>query len=341
MSIKTKSMLASLLQRTGVTAWKLGRYSHKDYAVLMYHRILPKMERAQWVQPGMVVEPDTLDLHIRYLRKEFEIVPLSDLAMLNEGSPETRSKRRLCVLTFDDGWYDFYRHAFPILKMHNAPATVFLPTDFVGTDRWFWTDRVGRLLEWVPHAGSTVNDGSASRDPLVSQILKMRGPYEARLESVMALLKPCRIDQIEDIVSELAGIVGKEPELMDRAFVSWEEVREMSGSGLVSFGSHTAVHPILTTLSEHEARNELKKSRDCLFSQRVADPAFVPFCYPNGNFSETVAEMVRDAGYHLAVTTRQGWNQPGDNPYTLRRIAIHQDMTSTEAMFGARIVNLL
>ena len=126
-----------------------------------------------------------------------------------------------------------------------------------------------------------------------------------------------------------------------RAFLSWEEVREMYGSGLISFGSHTAGHPILTTLTAEESRHELKNSLDCLLKNKVVDTAFIPFCYPNGNYSETLSEMVRDAGYHLAVTTQRGWNHPGVNAYTLRRIAIHQDMTSTAAMLESRLVNLI
>ncbi|MCI0564603.1 MAG: hypothetical protein MN733_39550, partial [Nitrososphaera sp.] len=63
--------------------------------------------------------------------------------------------------------------------------------------------------------------------------------------------------------------------------------------------------------------------------------------YPNGNFTDRLSEMVRETGYHLAVTTQYGWNRLGGNAYTLLRIAIHQDIASTEAMFGSRVVNIL
>lgn len=340
-SIKAKSALASLLQLAGINLWKLGQYSNHEFAIIMYHRIIPTKELNCFVQAGMVVHPDTLDLHIRYLRKYFEIIPLSDLASLRKIHVQELRKRRFCVLTFDDGWCDFYEYAYPILKTHDASATVFLPTDFIGTDRWFWTDRVGFLLGRIAESWNTVKAAPVFQDPLLSQILHMSGTHETRLERAISLLKPYQIERIEQILSELTTVVGEDSTPVGRAFLSWEEVREMFGSGLISFGSHTASHPILTTLTDEEARDELKKSRDVLISQKVVDPTFIPFSYPNGNFSDRLSEMVRNAGYNLAVTTQYGWNHKGANSYTLRRIAIHQDMASTEAMFGSRIVNLL
>ena len=77
-------------------------------------------------------------------------------------------------------------------------------------------------------------------------------------------------------------------------------------------------------------------SRERLISEKVADPAFIAFSYPNGSYTEEIAGMARDVGYHLAVTTQGGWNGPDTDPFELRRIAAHQDMTCTNAMLGAR-----
>lgn len=45
--------------------------------------------------------------------------------------------RETVILTFDDGYADFYTHAAPILLKHKLRATVFLPTAYVGrTNAW-------------------------------------------------------------------------------------------------------------------------------------------------------------------------------------------------------------
>jgi peptidoglycan/xylan/chitin deacetylase (PgdA/CDA1 family) len=339
-SIKIKSALASLLHLAGVNSWKLGRYSRDDIAILMYHRVVPIGEMGPAVQAGMVVEPDTLDLHLRYLRNHFEIIRLSDLSSFRDDAFDL-PKKPLCVLTFDDGWYDFREYAYPILKMYEVPATVFLPTDFIGTDRWFWTDRVGYLLDRVAQSRDDANCASLSADHLLGELVGVSGTQEMRLERAIALLKPHKIEKIEQILSELSSALGEGSTPAGRAFLSWEEVREMSDSGIVSFGSHTAGHALLTTLTEAQARHELRKSMDVLIAHKAAVASFVSFSYPNGSFSERLSEMVREAGYHVAVTTQDGWYRQGGNLYTVKRIAVHQDMASTEAMFASRIANLL
>jgi len=340
-SVKAKSILAYFFHGLGVYSWKLGRYSRDDIAVLMYHRVIPKKEMGPAVQAGMIVEPDTLDLHLRYLRNHFEIIPLSDLNRHRRSRTQDLQKRPLCVLTFDDGWRDFYDYAYPILKMHGAPATVFLPTDFIGTDRWFWTDRVGFLLDRIAKFGDLEKRALPFNDPLLRELVSILGTRETRLERAIAILKSYRIEKIEQVLSEFYIALGENPTPARRAFMSWEEVREISGSGLVSFGSHTAGHRLLTTLTDEEAQHELRKSLNVLIAHKVANKNFISFSYPNGNFSERLSEMVREAGYNLAVTTQYGWHHQGANPYTVKRISVHQDMASTEAMFVSRIVNLL
>ena len=53
------------------------------------------------------------------------------------------------ALTFDDGYHDFLLHAAPILKRHDLPATVFVPTGHLGENAaWDSYDKSKRLLDW-------------------------------------------------------------------------------------------------------------------------------------------------------------------------------------------------
>jgi peptidoglycan/xylan/chitin deacetylase (PgdA/CDA1 family) len=76
------------------------------------------------------VSPQVFAAHIRQLREEgFRGVSLGEaLDALKSGT----SDEKLIVITFDDGYRDFYEAAFPVLSENRFTATVFLMTSFVG-----------------------------------------------------------------------------------------------------------------------------------------------------------------------------------------------------------------
>ena len=74
--------------------------------------------------------------------------------------------------------------------------------------------------------------------------------------------------------------------------------------------------------------------------EQAVDPSFISFCYPNGNYNNKIVRMARNAGYNLAVTAKKGWKHGEGDPFTLKRIGIYQDMTSTDAMFGCRVAGI-
>jgi peptidoglycan/xylan/chitin deacetylase (PgdA/CDA1 family) len=339
-SIAIKSSLAFFLDFSGMISWKISRFSKENFIILMYHRILPSHDDHRETQPGMYVQPDTFQNHLQFLKKNFNIVPLQVLLLKDKGNLAHSNNKPLCVLTFDDGWYDFYKYAYPILKENNIPATVFLPTNFMGTNRLFWTDRLAFLLTQRESNERSPSKAPSPSNALISGLDTMQGNYEAKLEKSIEMLKSLRDKEIEEVLSELSSKWNVDPTPQNRAFLSWEEVKEMHHSGLITFGSHTASHKILTTLTDNEIQEELIKSRDKLISENIVDTSFIPFCYPNGNFNDKIARMVKEAGYTVAVTTKNGWNNAESDPFTLHRIGIHQDMTSTKAMFGCRIAGI-
>jgi hypothetical protein len=50
--------------------------------------------------------------------------------------------------------------------------------------------------------------------------------------------------------------------------------------------------------------------------------------------------MVKEAGYATAVITQRGWNSLTQDSYRLRRIGIHQDVASSEAMMAYRVADI-
>ena len=336
-SVSAKSVLAKLLGSFGIPEKTIRNRSGREYVILMYHRVLPSDRANPRVQPGMYVDPETFEMHIRYLKQYFQVVSFSEKFSTAQTAKNYQSILPACILTFDDGWRDFYEFAYPVLKKNQVPATVFLPTGYVGTNDWFWTDR----LAWLLTNAITPARPEKPGNPLLERIAGIQGAFEGRLEAAIQMLKNRNDQEIEEVIAALKDRVDIGTTPNQRVFLNWEEVREMRGSGLVSFGSHTHNHRILVHLKEEEVREELVRSKETLIQEGAVDFSFIPFCYPNGNTNQRIACMVRDAGYHAAVSIGKGWNDADASPFELKRVAIHQDMTASREMFGCRVVDLL
>ena len=339
-SILGKRALSSVLHSSGFLAKRLKDAAGGGLLILMYHRVIDGVVARGLGQDGMYVAPGTFENHLQFVKRHFLVVSLAEGVNLLEQrrGKNDPGERPLCAITFDDGWRDVYENAYPLLRSHGMAATVFLPTGFIGTRNWLWTDRLARHLNaWNPgkeKRGVRTSVGSFLRKQGVTGVAD-----DMELHGIIGAMKWLRQEEIDRILHAMSEEGGADSASEERVFLTWEEVGEMYQSGLVRFGSHTESHRILTTLSDDEVALELLRSKERLVAAGVVDPDFIPFAYPNGNYTDRIAAMVREAGYRLAVTTEKGWNRvkPVPDSYRLKRIGVHQDIASTDAMFGCRL----
>src|SRR6267143_1321355 len=140
------------------------------------------------------------------------------------------------------------------------PATVFLPTTFVGTAKWFWPEQVAwlcrhRICHSEDERRRVVGILKKKHTWLISVEASMRaGDTEGIIEGCKALQQ----DQIDTFVAEWAAHLGVVLP-GDRQVINWGEAQEMSAAG-ISFGSHSATHRIMTRLNATELAQEISGS---------------------------------------------------------------------------------
>lgn len=104
---------------------------------------------------------------------------------------------------------------------------------------------------------------------------------------------------------------------------TWDELREMQRSGLISVQSHTRTHPPdLRKLSDARLRKELLESKQ-IIERQMGKPVFA-FAYTEGNYDARVVRMVAEAGYKMAIG--EDWGSAGASPGLLEvhRYSIHK-----------------
>ena len=316
----------------------MGWIRHRGRVVILtYHRVVPDhMVRDEHIQPGMYVRGQSFEAHLTYLQKRFNIISLDELLGLWQTN-RLKSDRSYCVITFDDGWKDNYQFAFPVLMKYRIPATIFLATEFIGTDRRFWPDQMMLLLE----KGGQHTTGEADRKAVSTILAETIGVTLSatdgifrRVESgdpinsdaIIEFCKEVEVDRIHQIIDRLSQALHMDLPTY-RVLLNWDEVREMAGKGM-TFGSHSSSHRIMTQIPLSDVKKELIDSRKTMLEQGIKP---VPvFCYPNGNFDRDIQELVRESGYLAAVGCEVGLE--GDRPsdlFALKRVSLHEDSSAS------------
>ena len=82
------------------------------------------------------VTPSAFKAQMEFLyRNNYSVIKLEEFISCLTQKREI--PRKSVVITFDDGYKNNYTNAFPVLKRYNFPATIFLATDYIGTNEVF------------------------------------------------------------------------------------------------------------------------------------------------------------------------------------------------------------
>ena len=243
--------------------------------VLLYHRVAADGPRSL---ADYFVDPSLFEEQMRFLRRHgFHTVTSADL---EQHRREQRPMHgRPVLITFDDGYRDFYQVAWPILRRFGFTAEVFLPTDFVGgTADWDSAHGVpADLMNWdeirrahaegarfgshlASHTAATrmdsetlLREGVRSRAILERRlgcdVRSVAPPYGACDERVVRVLQSCGFTQIFTTSPELVTTDRWTP-TVPRIAISRQHTIEMFAArlGAAAFDPGAADAPLVTVV---------------------------------------------------------------------------------------------
>jgi len=306
-----KGSVLNLLNGAG--AFAPFRWASRGQAlILTYHRFSEREGEAP-------ISARAFAEQVKYLAAHYTLVPLSRLA---ECLRKREAPPRLAAITIDDGYRDAYEIAFPILRQHRAPATVFVVTEFVEGMIWLWTDKPRYLTALAAPQAFEVKIGGRKL------ILKLTGEdsrataADAVNDALKRLPEEARDAAIERLALDLGVMLPERPPA-EYGAINWRQAREMADDGM-EIGSHTLTHPILKGLRDERLREEVSRSRDRI--ENAIRRKVETFCYPNGDYDLRAQCEVARAGYQFAVTTEVGLNSRRSDPLALRRIHGEYDL---------------
>jgi peptidoglycan/xylan/chitin deacetylase (PgdA/CDA1 family) len=284
--------------------FRLFRWVNRNRLIILtYHSVLPSTSRIDAAEARNVVNEEMFAWQMRYLAKHFRCLGLEEAVEL------LASDRPLpaysAVVTFDDGFRNNARYAFPILQRHGVPATIFVTTGHIGGGmHLLWTERVGRLLRRAGMPEDTAR-------------LELK-----RLKSMTSRERDAVILEMEQRLAASDRAEAAEPDADRYAFMTWSEVQELARGG-ITIGSHTVHHPIMASLDDERRRVEVQESKNEI-ERQLGRPCKL-FSYPNGtadDFDDCDKVNLRNAGYVAAATQIAGVNDKHTDRFALKRLNI-------------------
>jgi peptidoglycan/xylan/chitin deacetylase (PgdA/CDA1 family) len=289
--------------------WAYERGMRSKITVLMYHRVLEDADCDGYPFPSLVMPRSLFEAQLDHLSEHAHVLPVSDA--LRQGRDFPGGPKPTVCLTFDDGYADNFEIVAPLLETRGLRGTFFITAGAVQGQKPLWYDRAATA--WTLHGGQRIRE----RIDLVSDTDEPG--FETR-QSWIDWLKSVSNDQRQTILTSLE--TGSNGGAVPCQLMDADQVRQLAERGH-EIGSHTLWHPILTTMGEHERRNEIEGAKELLFQWTKREVA--GFCYPNGNFDPEVIRQLQEAGHSYACTTQPGRNDDATNRFKLRRIELTRD----------------
>lgn len=254
--------------------------------ILVYHGVVEAPNHAVSVGP---IATKQFEQHLKYYKQNFDVVSQDEIFKMY--LDDYKPKKKTIAITFDDGYENNYTNAFPLLKKYNFPATMYIISQCLEDDN---------LITWYDYLDFVKHDINFNQ----LQNGKFKGIAELKRQ-----IQTINIEQRKTVFAEIAKQIDIKNYITKHPREHWklmnaQQLRELSGSGLVEIAAHSHNHPNLGEIKIEDAKEEVTKCKQLL--EGVIQKEVRSIAFPDGSYTDEVKKICVDAGYKnlLAVDYR-------------------------------------
>ena len=290
-------------------------------AILTLHHVCPP--RPDAFQPNRLLEITPLffeRLLRRLSRARIDVISLDEM---HRRFITGDFKHRFVCITFDDGYKDLMRWAYPLLKQYKLPFALYIPTSFPDRLGELWWVALEAVIAQNSRIGMIINGKE--------QFFECESVREKRelYDGIYGYLRSMKTeDEVRKLVRDLCATYRVDiPSFCRDLCMSWEEIVELAADPLVTIGAHTVNHLMLMKVpSDTAVRAEMEMSRAVLEAALGKRPEHL--AYPVGDVTSAGPREFRIAaelGFKTATTTRPGvlFKAHRDHLTALPRISVN------------------
>jgi peptidoglycan/xylan/chitin deacetylase (PgdA/CDA1 family) len=286
-------LLQKFLRKDAALLEKIRR--ERLVTVLNLHQVSPH-ENPFWSP----LKPEIFEDLLFFLKENFEVSLFGEI-------PETKSEQPSAVLSFDDGYYNFYEYAAPLLKKYGLRANMNIIPSCVETGEPMWNIRLYDFLNSAPkklideinlpgfeYRLTGENFAAKVQYGLkISRFLKNRPRLERE-----ALWRP-----IEDLI--------KTSDFRQTRMMNREEIREIAD--VHEIGVHSFSHESMEFETDAFFEDDFEKCAD-YFKNKLGLP-LETYAFPNGSYRDAQIAVLRARGIKHILLVGEDYAAKGETVF--------------------------
>lgn len=132
--------------------------------IIMYHYVEYVKDAKDIIRKKLSISPFLFEQHLRTLKDaHYETYFVKDIPQILDGTIDYSTHS--AILSFDDGYQDFYTDVFPLLKKYNMRATLYIITNYIGKKGFLDEGQIRQLID-----SDLVEIGSHTQDHVYLKI---------------------------------------------------------------------------------------------------------------------------------------------------------------------------
>jgi peptidoglycan/xylan/chitin deacetylase (PgdA/CDA1 family) len=269
-----------------------------DLSIYLFHGVIKKKINKNSIRNynSKHLDQDKFEKYIKFLSDNGEAITLNDIFDKNQ------KFRNKYIITFDDGFYNNYKYALPIMKKYNVPHIIYLTSNYVDKNLISWIDRIDIAID------------NCKKKIIYSKIFKKKfrlGTKENKIIFLNFIRNYCKSIKKVDL-NKFAEILLKDLKLsapktsrsdLDKK-LDWNCIIKMNKNNLTEFGGHSHSHNILGHLTKSQYTKEIKKSLN--FLSKKGNLKIKHYSYPEGfetSFNNGIINLLKKNRIQTSVTT--------------------------------------
>jgi peptidoglycan/xylan/chitin deacetylase (PgdA/CDA1 family) len=228
--------------------------------------------------------------------------------------------RNSFAITFDDGFYNNFSIAAPILKKMKIPATFYITTDFIENNLTSWIDRIEIAVENTVSARSIKVNGIKLS---FSNSIKSKINFLKKIRKILKNNSKYDLYNLSDqIIKEIGfrGFYKKSDSILDKK-MNWQNIKDLMKNDLFAIGGHSSAHKIFSQMKYEECKDDIINSIK-IINKRLKIK-LRHYSYPEGlkkSYSEREIKILKSNGILICPSAVFGKNNQHSDLYHLKRI---------------------